>query len=194
MLEHADVHLAVDQSINGRAAATIAVADKRLETLLTYLAPGHVRQLSGAVDELNSEVIHSLVFNKGNNILAACAAAYAGLAVADRQKIPEWEKWIWNLRNFEQGKSDGCVLEARLLMLRNDGSEDREERMLKSLADAFNAGIPYFSVGVQVMRDILLALSANHEEARELLEKVAPVAARTDPYQLFTCLRYPDQS
>ena len=75
------------------------------------------------------------------------------------------------------------------MILRPYQLDDREEA-LKTLKAACRAGIPYFSAGVQHLRDGLL-LYAPWEEAKLMLDTVSQLARRIDNGQIFTVIRYP---
>jgi hypothetical protein len=187
------VDLAVDTTLGGRAATSIAVHDQALDALLSYLAPGQIRPLGAVMGILDAEgLIEQTIAEKAANPLAACAAAYAGLALFDASLQERWDSWLPNLMDRFPWLPDGAVVHARRMMLRPHSS-DPSNALLGALRKAVSAGLPYYGVGLQLLRDMLHMLAVDHDEARLMLERVAPAAARLDPRQLFTVLRFPRQ-
>jgi hypothetical protein len=76
------------------------------------------------------------------------------------------------------------------MILRPYQPDDRE-KALTTLKTAYRAGIPYFSAGVQHLRDGLLLYASRDEEAKAMLDTVSRLARRIDNGQIFTVIRYP---
>lgn len=93
-------------------------------------------------------------------------------------------------QRFSDGVPDGAIVHARRIMLRPH-SNDHSTALINALRKAVAAGLPYFGVGLQLLRDMLQVASVEHDDAKALLEQIAPAAARLDPRQLFTVLRFP---
>ena len=55
---------------------------------------------------------------------------------------------------------------------------------------AVNAGPPFFSAGVALLREMLLLLSVDYPDLKPLADQASELAGRVDPTQIFTVLRY----
>ena len=192
--ELSPVDVLVDATLGGRAASTLAIHDEALDGLLSYLDRGRLTALRPMMDGLESEgLIAQTIYDKTANPLAACAAAYVGLAVFDTGEPEQWDEWLANIMRRFAWLPDGGILHARRIMLRPRHPAERSE-ILPAIKRSIAAGIPCYSAGLQLLREMLVVLLEEEEEAEGLLEKVAPVVARSDPRQLFTILRYPGAS
>lgn len=185
------IDLAVDTTLGGRAATSIAVHDQAIDALLSYLAPGQIRALGKVMEVFETEgLIEQIIADKAANPIAACAAAYAGLALFEPSQQERWDSWLPNLMDRFPWLPDGAIVHARRIMLRPHSS-DPSAALIDALRKAVAAGLPYFGVGLQLLRDMLQVASVEHDDAKVLLEQIAPAAARLDPRQLFTVLRFP---
>lgn len=185
------IDLAVDTTLGGRAATSIAVHDQAIDALLSYLAPGQIRALGKVMEVFETEgLIEQIIADKAANPIAACAAAYAGLALFEPSQQERWDSWLPNLMDRFPWLPDGAIVHARRIMLRPH-SQDPSAALIETLRKAVAAGLPYFGVGLQLLRDMLQVASVEHDDAKALLAQIAPAAARLDPRQLFTVLRFP---
>lgn len=186
----ATLEVAVDAGARGRAMTSLAMRDPLLEGLLAYFDRGQLASARPIVEALDANgTITQLIMQKNRNPLAACAAAYVGLAIFDPGEQERWDSWLPNLMNWFPRLPDGGIVHARRIVLRPSHPEENQEA-LAALKRAFRAGIPYYSVGVQLMRE-MLSLFLHDAEAAEMYEKVRGVASRVDLGQMFTVLRYP---
>jgi hypothetical protein len=184
------LEIAVDSGTRGRAMTSLGVRDPLLEGLLAYLDRGQLANARPIVEALDaSGTITKLIQDKMQNPLAACAAAYLGLAIFDPGEQERWDSWLPNVMNWFPWLPDGAIVHARRIVLRPSHSDENLEA-LDALKRAFRAGIPYYSVGVQLMRE-MLSLFLHDPEASDMLERVQGVASRVDLGQMFTVLRYP---
>jgi len=186
------IDLLVDATLGGRAASSVAVNDAGLDGLLSYLDSGRLTSLRPMVSQLErSGIIERTIDEKASNPLGACAAAYVGLAIFDPYEQERWDSWLPNIMNRFPWLPDGGIVHARRIMLRPKNSDESVEA-LSALKRSYNAGVPYYSAGLQLMRDMLGLFAGEHPEAAKMLAAVAPVAARSDPKQMFTVLRFPE--
>jgi hypothetical protein len=186
------IDVLVDGTVGGRAGTTVAVHDKALDGLLSYLDRGRLASVRPMLEGLErAGVIERTIDKKRSNPLAACAAAYVGLAVLGSDAQARWDAWLPNIMNWFPRIADGAVVHARRILIRPK-TADESGQLLSALERAFEAGVPYYSSGLLMMREMLELLEGDHARAGELLEQVAPVAARCDPRQMFTVLRYPE--
>ncbi len=187
--EHSPAELLVDPSRSG-ASTTVAVRDARLAGLLAYLDRGQAGIAAPLLNDLESDgLIEGVIFDKMANPLAACAAAYVGLAVNSPGTAEKWDAWLANCMNRFPAIADAAIVHARRLLLRPTGSEDNG-LAAEALRAAAAGGVPYFSAGVLLLREMLFLLSADHPDLKPLAERAARVASRVDPGQIFTVLRY----
>jgi hypothetical protein len=182
----------VDESpSHSGARLSLTVRDGTLGGLLAYLGRGAVPAARVLLDSLDQEgLITQTITAKQANPLAACAAAYAGLALFEPEEQERWDSWLPNIMNWFGWLPDGAIVHARRMILRPYQPDDREEA-LRALKTAYRAGIPYFSAGVQHLRDGLLLYAPRDEEAKAMLDTVSRLARRIDNGQIFTVIRYP---
>ena len=134
-------------------------------------------------------VIQEAIEGKQTNPLAACAAAYVGLSVYDPQAREVWDRWLGNCMRLFPNVPDAAIVHARRLILRPTGPDDNAEAA-DALRKASAAGIPYFSAGVALQREMLTVLTPDHTDLAPLAAAAARLASRVDPGQAFTVLRY----
>lgn len=184
-----EVDLWQRETMDGDARLTLRVADPHLEGLLEVLRHGRLGVARAIVDGLErGNTIDRVIYAKVRNPLAACAAAYVGLAIFDPAEQERWDSWLPNIRSWFRWLPDGAILHARRIMLRpRDRAET--EQILPALKEAFAAGIPYYSAGVQLMQE-MMGVYCNDEESGEMARMVNRVASRLDTAEAFTVLRY----
>lgn len=181
----------VDPARTQGAATTVAVRDARLAGLLAYLDRGQASMAKPLLEQLeHDDVIKEAIDLKQGNALAACAAAYVGLAVYDPRENEVWDPWLANCMSWFPDIPDGAIVHARRLILRPTGREANADAA-EALRKACRAGIPYFSAGVALLREMLLVLSTDFPDLTPLADRAGRLAGRVDPSQAFTVLRYP---
>jgi hypothetical protein len=182
--------LLVDPARSEGASTMVAVHDERLAGLLAYLDQGQAGSARPLLRELEDEqIIEMTIGYKGANPLAACAAAYVGLAVYDPREKEVWDHWLRNCMERFPAIPDAAIVHARRLILRPTGKDDND-RAADALRRACEAGIPYFSTGVGLLGEMLTLLSPDHTDLAPLAARAAQLASRVDPSQAFTVLRY----
>ena len=187
--EFSPAEVLVDPSRSG-AATSVAVRDERLAGLLAYLDRGQARSAGPLLEQLEKDdVIRDAIEGKRSNPLAACAAAYVGLAVYNPNEREVWDHWLGNCVKWFPEVPDTAIVHARRLVLRPTGSDDNA-KAADALRQACAAGIPYFSAGVALLREMLTVLAPDHPDLAPLAADAARLASRVDPGQAFTVLRY----
>jgi hypothetical protein len=183
----------VDESPSRSGARlSLTVRDSTLGGLLAYLSRGCTPAARVLLNSLDQQgLITQTIAKKGANQLAACAAAYAGLALFEPEERERWDRWLPNIMNWYGWLPDGAIVHARRMILRPYKADDRKEA-LNALKTAYRAGIPYFSAGVQHLRDGLFLYAPRDEEAKAMLDTVSRLARRIDIGQVFTVIRYPN--
>ncbi|MCP3100769.1 hypothetical protein LZ198_18015 [Myxococcus sp. K15C18031901] len=110
----------------------------------------------------------------------------------------EWRSWVHLLTTWTPNIPDTAILEGWLRL--TDESTDTDEEAAEALAcflQAFQRGVPYFSVSLRMLLDGLLhfdpgALSQDQREPyRHALRTVRQWATWVDPREPFTTLRIP---
>jgi hypothetical protein len=186
------VEILVDNAIEHLERRTsLIVRDPDLGGLLAYLGRGRLSSARALVVGLDDAgLIERSIREKMKNPLAACAAAYVGLAIFEPDEQERRGSWLPNIMNSFPWLPDGAIVHARRIIRRPRHSHERNEA-LAALKHAYQCGIPYFTAGVLQLRDPLLLFSSRDAEARSMLETVSQVASRLDPGQAFTVLRFP---
>jgi hypothetical protein len=188
--EFEPAELLVDPARGEGAATTVAVHDRRLGGLLAYLDRGQAGAAGPLLQELESDpLIRDTILEKTKNPLAACAAAYVGLAVYPPNEREEWDVWLGNCMTIFPDIPDAAIVHARRLVLRPT-SEGDNARAADALRQACAAGVPYFSTGVLLLREMLVLLSPDHPDLAARAVEADRLAGRIDPSQAFTVLRY----
>lgn len=169
----------------------VSVRDEKLDALMEYLKAGRISAAAATLDTLAlDDTIIDAIRQKRANPLAACAAAYVSLAIADAEQIERWRRWAPNLMEYFPWMPDGAIIRACTLMS-GPISESAGTTILSLAKEAFYRGLPYFSVGISHLRQILTIFSAEDTEARSMLDQVRSVNSRCDVGEAFTTLQFP---
>ncbi|BCA62679.1 hypothetical protein HMP09_1913 [Sphingomonas sp. HMP9] len=186
------VDILVDARLTGRASTSVAIHDAEFDGLLTYFDRGRLAALRPMIAALERNgSIERRIYGRMANPLAACAAAYVGLAVSDPDEQDRWTAWLPDIVRLFPWLPDCAIVNARHMILRPGAAEDGA-LIMAALEQAYEAGVPYYSAGLLLMREMLEILATDHPRAATLLNDVGPIAARCDPKQMFTVLRYPE--
>lgn len=188
--EFLPVDLMVDPSRQGGAATTVAIRDEQLAGLLAFLDRGQASAAGPLLAELEqANVIERAIYDKRTNPLAACAAAYVGLAVYPPNEREQWDHWLGNCMRLFPEIPDAAIVHARRLVLRPTSPTDNAVAA-EALRTAYAAGVPYFSAGVFLLREMLTLLSADFADLAPLVQRANVLASRVDASQAFTVVRY----
>jgi hypothetical protein len=163
----------------------LMVRDQSVGSLIMYLNNGYMGEAETVLRDARKQgSIYELISDKINNPLAACAAAYVGLATALGRDSPQWAQWLENLNKGFEWLPDGAIIHAAYLIMT---AKDRDELglALAAFKEGYRRGIPYYSAGLQHLMNGLYTFSAKDPEAAELHKNVAAFAARVDPNQAF---------
>jgi len=170
-------------SDSGRTTTT--VRDNVVGGLLMYLNNGQMRDAATVLIEAQRKgLIEELMSEKARNPLAACAAAYVGLATLSDNQNPRWAPWLKNLKDWFPWLPDGAIVHGAYVMQSAKTRDDLRDA-LASLKDAYRRGIPFYTAGFRHLMNGLYAFSDEDAEAKAMHEKVASIAARVDPNQAF---------
>jgi hypothetical protein len=170
---------------------SMVVRDTVLGGMLAYLAHGRLASARQLIQTLSRDnLIEQTIAGKWKNPLAACAAAYVGLAIYEPEEAERWDRWLPNIMDGFPWLPDGAIVHARRIILR-PGRREETDAALAALKEAYRRGIPYFAAGVLGLRDSLSLFRERDGEARDMLENVRKVASRLDTGQAFTVLSFP---
>jgi hypothetical protein len=166
----------------------VAVLDSEFGTLAGLMTTSTLPKAKIVVEQA-----HELLFEKGNNPLAAAAGGYILLATSGPEEHPAWHGWIDNLYHRFPTLPDGAVLKASLRLLYPTDQCSYDDARA-ALFTAFDRGIPYFSAGVARLLDGLTLFAADDSEAKEKMTRVQRIAQRLDLSQAFTVIRLNDRA
>lgn len=167
--EDAQVEVLVNARQNSTGSAvSVAVRDPAVGAGLAYMSRGAFE----AAARLFTNV-EEMLYSKVQNPLAATAAAYVlvGSDYSDEER--HWDDWISNLREWFGWISDGSVLWATR-KLRRAHTEDDLDAAKRALVEAFDRGVPLYTLGLSWLQDGLSefpedpACASRLEAVREL--------------------------
>jgi len=163
--------------------SSLVVRDAESAPLLAFLGRGNA--------EPALEIVHGLSragssLNRGQGLLpfTFCAAAY--IRLMNDETAPPEQSSLEEAAELFPWLPDAAVIRTQA-MIRNGGDRDDIVRALRS---AYERGVPYFSAGVQHLREAMGLFSAADGEVAAMASAVAMVASRMDPGKPFTALRY----
>lgn len=179
--------LLITKGVEGPVGTSWVVRDPKLGTMLGYLATG---DFQAALSVANYDYALEMLFEKFLNPLGAAAGGYLLLGAVKPGEVVDgarWHAWIRNLMNYFEWLPDGAIQYA-WLQLRQGGSERNRQEARAALFEAFERGLPYYSLGLRWLVDGLTLLSENDDEAKRRLRVAQSVAWRADMSNLFTSL------
>jgi len=166
---------------------SIVVQEKVFGSLIGYLGAGRLP----AADTIISRAT-GLLFEKGENPLAAAAGAYVLLGNPMSERPKYWHDWVRNLMNRFPWLPDGAILYGRLL-LEQGRDQDNLKQAHDCFMEGFRRGLPFFSKGVSYLLDGLNRFvndarlnKAPDEPMEAALVIVRDLALRTNARQPFT--------
>ena len=181
-----------------------SVDDVEAMALLGFL---HAGQTVAA--ETLLERAQDALFEKTDNPVYAAAGAFVLLGYSNddntRQR-PRWRDWIRNLSTRFPFLPDGAIAEAQMYLRYGDGSsadEDLDIERLRQLAlTAVQRGLPYLSVSVKTLTEIMMMIVRDDEHAhrkgslvdrtREAHRLVLNLDQLIEPSEFFCVLRVED--
>jgi len=170
---------------------SIAAKDEVMTSLLGYLGSGDLSSASLILGNTLDKAKDFLMF-KMINPFAAAAGAYVMLEQSKLDQKCPWHDWIKNLMNWFKWLPDGAIQYA-WLQLAETNAKASEADIRKSLLEAYNRGLPYYSAGVKLLLNGLTIFAQRAKtsgkrdmEIEKSLENVRMLASRTDRRQPFT--------
>jgi hypothetical protein len=158
-----------------------SVLDQYLGAALGYMARG---ALQSAIHLINQGDMMDILFDKRESPLAAAAAGYLLLGTQKVTEPAKWHTWIQNLMELFPWLPDGAIQYA-WLRLKHGLSPQNVSDARQALTEAYNRGLPYYSLGLQWMVDSFTLLG---EEVGGMSAAVQRVAWRTNMSQPFTTI------
>ncbi|MFD9410601.1 hypothetical protein ACFWBN_26780 [Streptomyces sp. NPDC059989] len=122
------------------SAVSVAVRDPEVGAGLAYMAQGALDMAARLFTDVGS-MLHS----KFQNPLAAAAGAYVLIGTDHTQGETYWDPWLETLADSFPWIPDGAILRSVRLLRR--ASPDREGAR-KGLIEAFDRGIPFYTLGL----------------------------------------------
>lgn len=187
----ASVNVLVDTRIGGAAMTSVALTDAMYGGLLSYVAAGRISTVIPMIRHLeDTGGVEKALYGDDPNPLAVCIVAIARMATDPQDRSDKWDVWLRDLMERNPHIPDCAIVYARSVVIR-PGELDESGNASRALRKAFDAGIPYYSTTLRLMRDMLFAGARRDEGLGAILEQVRPIVARCDPRGLTTVLRYP---
>lgn len=172
----------IRQNSSGKLIFRQEIDDPIINTMLAYLVKGKLDNASVIIEQAAKTL-----FRKISNPLAAAGGGYVLLATRLDEEKSEWHHWIQNLSNWFEGIPDGAILEAALLL--NGPSKNRNfELAAQKFMEAYERGIPYYTVGFSWLLSGLRMLRSEHPKLNEAFEDVRRVSALVDLSNPFTTI------
>ncbi|MGW7079803.1 hypothetical protein [Streptomyces sp. NPDC054866] len=122
------------------SAASVAVRDPAVGAGLAYMAQGALDMAAQLFTD-----VEAMLYSKFQNPLAAAAGAYVLIGTDHSTGETYWDPWLVRLADSFPWLSDGAILRAVRLLRR--ASPDREGAR-KGLIEAFDRGIPFYTLGL----------------------------------------------
>jgi hypothetical protein len=167
----------------------ITVDDELFSSLIGYLGSG---DLPSATTILNQA--KDILMYKVHNPFAAAAGAYVLLEQIQIASKQEWHTWIYNLTNFFKWFPDGAIQWAWLQLAKSD-ENDTSAILRHNLLEAYQRGLPYYSVGVRMLLNSLTIFAQRLQDNKQrdlsieqALKNVQLLASRTNRTQPFTAV------
>jgi hypothetical protein len=169
---------------------SVVVRDNVMASVFGYLSSGDL-PAAGRV----AETAVDMLYQKGENPLAAAGAAYALVRMPiDPQRTPVWVPWLQNLRSRFPWLPDGAILDGWAHLNGIGRQSDMAEAASAFVAGA-QRGLPFYAAGVKQLFEGLTRVKAAVEAASlpagfaEAFEFARRMALRVDVRQPFTVVR-----
>ncbi|QIB47828.1 hypothetical protein [Streptomyces aureoverticillatus] len=166
------------QSPTGSAVA-IAVRDPAIGAGLAYMSQGALDMAAQLFTD-----VEAMLYSKFQNPLAAAAGAYVLIGTDHTRGETYWDPWLERLADSFPWISDGAILRA-IRALRRASPDLRRAR--DGLIEAFDRGIPFYTLGLVWLVDGLSAFPDDPECVRRL-DEVRRLSWLTDMRQPFLIL------
>jgi hypothetical protein len=194
-----------DTGAPARWRCSTSVDDVEGMSLLGFLNAGQ----AAAADALMGQAEEAL-FEKTENPVLAAVGAFVLLAHSDDANTrtrPRWRDWIRNLSSRFPHLPDGAIAEAQMYLRHGDArSPDEEldvERLRQLVLQAVRRGLPYLTLSISTLTELLMLVVRDDEcahrsgEAVTLTQRahrlVLQLGRAVEPGEFFTVLRLDDR-
>jgi hypothetical protein len=159
----ADVEVLVNlrQSPTG-SAVSVAVRDPEVGAGLAYMSQGALDMAAKLFTD-----VESTLYSKVENPLAAAAGSYVLIGTDHSECETRWDPWLVRLAERFPWLSDGAILRSVRLLRRRPRDV---ERARDGLIEAFDRGIPFYTLGLAWLIEGLSAFPDDPECVRRLDE------------------------
>ena len=165
-------------------ATSVALDDPLIAPMFGYLASGDL-----PMAERMAHAALGALFEKIQHPIAAAAGALILVRTERDPKDKYWHEWIDNLYREFPWLPDGAVAKTWHAIQRVR-SEDDLAQVLVYADEAWRRGLPYFTVGLQLLSESLLLLQPHLPDAGRRLQIVRSALSAADRGQAFTTLRW----
>lgn len=145
------------------SAVSVAVRDADVGAGLAYMAQGALdtaaRLFTG---------VEAMLYSRLDNPLAAAAGCYVLIGTDHSPGETRWDPWLERLADGFPWLADGAILRAVRLLRRACGDRRQVRRGRDGLIEAFDRGIPFYTLGLAWLADGLAAFPEDPECARRL--------------------------
>lgn len=184
--QHVPLEVLLEAGANPTSRTTLTVCDPLVGGLLLYLNNARIADASAILDAAQRDgLVENLIYEKLKNPLAACAAAYVGLATFSGKDAPRWGPWLQNLNDWFPWLPDGAIVSAAYRMKTARTSQDLDAAS-EAFVSAYRRGIPYYTAGIQQLLQGLYLFRNNSAEIDAMYGKVSNIALRSRAGQTFT--------
>ncbi|WP_331738167.1 hypothetical protein [Streptomyces sp. NBC_01276] len=160
----AEVLVNLRQSPTG-SAVSVSVRDADVGAGLAYLAQGALDTAARLFTD-----VEAMLYSKPDNPLAAAAGCYVLIGTDHTPGETRWDPWLERLADGFPWLGDGAILRAVRLLRRSSGDRRDVRRGRDGLIEAFDRGIPFYTLGLSWLADGLAAFPEDPECARRLDE------------------------
>ena len=168
----------------GEAVLAMSPADPLTRSAIGYMGSGNLVNARLVFDRAKG-----MLFGKMMNPLSAAAGAYVLLATEHGPGEHEWHGWVKNLADRFKWLPDGQIQYGRLRLNRRQKEGDVKAARA-AFFEAFERGIPFYSLGLKwLLEGLSLLAVAGDEDARKRLAAVQEVTWRANLQQPFTTIR-----
>ncbi|MET8751940.1 hypothetical protein ABZW32_17835 [Streptomyces sp. NPDC004667] len=147
------------------SAVSVAVRDADVGAGLAYLAQGALDTAARLFTDVESTLYSGL-----DNPLAAAAGCYVLIGTDHTPGETRWDPWLERLADGFPWLGDGAILRAVRLLRRSRGDRRDVRRGRDALIEAFDRGIPFYTLGLSWLVDGLAAFPEDPACARRLDE------------------------
>lgn len=160
--------------------SNLAIRDREVGSALGYLTRGDLVNASALFSRARE-----MLFEKMTNPIGAAIGGYVLLSTA--HPPGPWAMWLRNLMNWFDWLPDGAILYAWFKVDYQENDQDLKDAR-DALMLAYQRGLPFCSLGMGKLVELLRLFAEDDLECREALSAVQRLAWRTDMGEPFTMI------